>query len=688
MTSDQRRRAALALCLITAASALVVVWLMPRGNGDLYVALAGGRDVVAGRLGQPDDWSFHTEGRVWLNQNWGAHLIVYGVHVLAGDTGLVLLKLLLILGVAAGLVFVSREVGADRAVACLTAAFVLLAANGYVDLRPNLFTLLFAPWLLWLLLRSRRSPHRIWPAVALLALWANVHGGFTFGLGLTALWALCSLGVAWRRHGMRQAGRRLWPLPAAFVLSLVLAGVLTPFGTENLTHPLVVWREEAWRSVAEWQPPLAPEFIGSALLRRVLDSLGFLALPDVPFGTIGEYLGLLSVTCGLAIAHALVRGRRRRARGEPERDAGDASAVTLFTWVLAAVVVWMGFSARRFIPLAMVMLTPILARSLHGLLAVRRRTWPTLLACVVLFAPVLWYARTLHRHYRADNPLYPRETFAQRMITYSSFFPVKAARVLNENGFSGRVYNAWEWEGFLHWECPQLLLWIGGRSQQVYRPETYLEWQDAFARDPRDLLAAEDVPLLVMKPESPQRALGILRWAREAGWAIVYYDERTTIVAQADHPDTRTLVAAARAGELRWPDEASAAVGRIFALASEADAGVAPACTPAEFRTALEWPLPTLYALAAESARGPGGRLEAEWLEFFVSENERLAGLSLKTADALQILRSREVVAGIFAAHAGAMGNPGHAAHWRSIQEKLDAACRKTEETHVIPEGL
>ncbi len=674
--------------LIVIVLALVVVWLMPRGNSDLFVALAGGRDVVAGRLGQADDWSFHTEGRVWLNQNWGAHLAVYGVHALAGDTGLVLLKLLLILGVAAGIVLVSREVGADRAVACLVAAFVLLAANGYVDLRPNLFTLLFAPWLLWLLLRSRKNPHRIWPAVALLALWANVHGGFTLGLGLTALWALCSLGVAWRRQGLRQAVRRLWPLPAAFACALVLAGVLTPFGTENLTHPLVVWREETWRSVAEWQPPLAPEFIGSAVLRSVLDSLGFLALPDVPFGTIGEYLVLLGVTCGLVVAQAILRRGRPRVRGEPEREAGDALAVTLLTWMLAVLVVWMGFSARRFIPLAMVMLTPILARSLQGLLAVRLRTWPTLLACVALFVPVLWYAKTLHRHYRADNPLYPRETFAQRMITYSNVFPVKAARVLNDNGFAGRVYNAWEWEGFLRWECPQLRLWIGGRSQQVYRPETYLEWQDAFAGDPRDLLAAKDVPLLVMRPESPRRALGILRWAREAGWAIVYYDERTTIVARADHPDTRALVAAARAGELRTPDAPSAEVGRIFALASQAGAGVAPPCTPAELRAALEWPLPTLYALAAESAKASGGRLEAEWLEFFVSENERLAEMSLKTADALQILRSREVVAGTFATHAGAMGNPGHAAHWQSIQAKLDAACRRTRESHIIPDDL
>jgi hypothetical protein len=688
MTSDQRQRTALALCLITAVSALVLVWLMSCGSGDLFIAFAGGRDVVEGRLGQPDDWSFHTEGRVWINQNWGAHLILYGAHALAGDTGLALLKLLLILGIAAGLFFVSREVGAGRAVACLTAALVLLAVNGSVDLRPDLFTLFFSPWLLWLLLRSRSSPHRIWPAVALLALWANAHGGFVFGLGLTALWALCSLVAGWRRDGLRAAVRRLWPLPAAFLAALALAGVLTPFGTENLTHPFVIWREEAWRSVAEWQPLLVPGSIGWEPIARVLASLGLLALPDVPAGPIGEYLVLLGVTFGLAVAYALVRRRGRQESGDPQREPERAQAVTLLVWLLAAVVVWMGFAARRFIPLAMVMLTPILARSLQGLLTVQRRTWPTLLACVALFLPVLWYARTIHRHYRGDNPLYPPESFAQRMITFSDLFPVGAAQLLNAAGFVGRIYNEWEWEGFLHWECPQLRLWIGGRAQQVYRLETYLEWQDAFATNPRDLLEAKEVSLLVMRPQSPQRALGILRWARESGWVIVYYDERTTVVARADHPDTRALVAAAGRGELAYPDEQSAAVGRIFALASQSDTGAAPPYSLAELGAILERPLPTLYALAAEPARALRGRLEAELLEFFAHENERLAEMSLQRAEALYILESREVVAGILAGHAAAMGNPGQARKWRSLQETLAAACREARESGAIPDDL
>jgi hypothetical protein len=98
--------------------------------------------------------------------------------------------------------------------------------------------------------------------------------------------------------------------------------------------------------------------------------------------------------------------------------------------------------------------------------------------------------------------------------------------------------------------------------------------------------------------------------------------------------------------------------------------------------------LPTLYALAGEQARARGLRLEPRWQEFFASENDRLAEMSLARADALQILRSREMVAAIIASHVGAAGNPGGAGKWRSLQERLAEACRKTRESHVIPDDL
>src|SRR5947208_2363550 len=56
--------------LILLLLAGLVAWSGRAPNSDFYMALGGGDDVVAGRLGKPDTWSYITAGRVWINQSW------------------------------------------------------------------------------------------------------------------------------------------------------------------------------------------------------------------------------------------------------------------------------------------------------------------------------------------------------------------------------------------------------------------------------------------------------------------------------------------------------------------------------------------------------------------------------------------------------------------------------------------
>jgi hypothetical protein len=59
------------------AAAVLAIWAGSSAVGDLYMSLSGGRDVALGHLGRPDDWSFTTGGRVWVNQNWLSHVLIY-----------------------------------------------------------------------------------------------------------------------------------------------------------------------------------------------------------------------------------------------------------------------------------------------------------------------------------------------------------------------------------------------------------------------------------------------------------------------------------------------------------------------------------------------------------------------------------------------------------------------------------
>ncbi len=183
----------LGVCLFVALMCILVVWANPRPTGDLYVGLAAGRDIMNGQLGQPDDWSYMTHGEVWVNQNWGTHLLFYFSNYMAGDWGIALSKGMMMLLLAGVIIGSGRLRGSDWAVAILAAGAAIAAGRSYIDMRPNLTSLTFAPATMFLVFLTRRKPHLFWLVGAWVYLWSNMHGGFIFGLGMMGLWSFCQL---------------------------------------------------------------------------------------------------------------------------------------------------------------------------------------------------------------------------------------------------------------------------------------------------------------------------------------------------------------------------------------------------------------------------------------------------------------------------------------------------------------
>lgn len=399
-------------CGVLALVFAAVTWMVPRPTGDLYVAYAGARDVLDGKLGRPrgvagpgthvtpdtpaaplvrvlglfgirtggpDDWSFAEPRPVWMNQNWGTHLLFYASWKLFGIGGVPILKALLMLTLGTCVALACRQHRVRWPVCFLMAGCAIIAGHAYIDLRPNLTLLTFAPMMYWLLVRSRLDPKRIWLAVALMAFWANMHGSFIFGLGMMSLWAisqglpaavkeepglgqrllwfwnlgffglapvallmgvivlrvdlaerfgepwywilfLLPLGglylVRYAPQAIREGFRRWWPALLAPVIGTLLATVVTPFGLENLTHPLIMGRSESWRQVAEWRPVLTTEPVG--------------------YGSISEFFVAMALLAALAAARPMVRALLRpRGEGLTLRDLGLA----VFSFVLCSAVV-------------------------------------------------------------------------------------------------------------------------------------------------------------------------------------------------------------------------------------------------------------------------------------------------------------------------------------------------------------
>jgi hypothetical protein len=243
--------------------------------------------------------------------------------VAAGPTGLLVLKAALIGAAAFFICLAARQRQVSWPVALVVAAGVIAAGRSYIELRPALLTFLFVPLAMWLILKTRRNVHWIWAVMILNGVWANMHAGFTVGLGIMGLWVVvwCTAQtvVAMREHapraGTRIAAARLWPLPAALVGSVLLAAFANPFGLVNLTYPLVTMAP-AWQEVREWWPLLAK---------------------GLEFGTAWEFLVFLGLLGGLLLVR--VAGIPGVPASYLRRPTAEQFSQTVFDLILAGVAV-------------------------------------------------------------------------------------------------------------------------------------------------------------------------------------------------------------------------------------------------------------------------------------------------------------------------------------------------------------
>jgi len=96
--------------------------------------------------------------------------------------------------------------------------------------------------------RERAEPPSL-ALLALMALWANLHGGFAFGLALIAPFALEALLSA--APEARLTTIRDWGL---FAVANVAAAALTPFGVDGLVFPVRLLGLAHLSEIGEWRP--------------------------------------------------------------------------------------------------------------------------------------------------------------------------------------------------------------------------------------------------------------------------------------------------------------------------------------------------------------------------------------------------------------------------------------------------
>ena len=239
---------------------LVLGWAAfttPEFDPDFWWHARVGLEILAHGVPQHNYFTFTAFTRPFITQEWGAEAIYALLYTHLGMTAVILLMA----GVTwAGFLLAVRRVwrlGRSAWAVSLGAALVVISGLQIWGPSPQMFTFGLLGVLLTFLdrYRSRPAPRLLLLLVPLFALWSNLHGGFTIGLGVMAVF-LAGEGLATALRRPEAMGwRPLRDLLAGLVLA-ALSAMVNPNGLGVYLYPLkLLLSHVAQANLNEWQPP-------------------------------------------------------------------------------------------------------------------------------------------------------------------------------------------------------------------------------------------------------------------------------------------------------------------------------------------------------------------------------------------------------------------------------------------------
>ena len=197
-----------------------------------------------------DIYSFTMRGHPWISMQWMAEVLYAEAYSLFGWAGpVVLAAAASALTFALLAKFLSRRLSGSATLVFVAAALALSA--GHLLARPHVLALpVMVAWVGGLIdAADRRAAPSFW-LLPLLALWANLHGGFILGIMLVAPIALDAV------VGAEAASRKSLALRwAAFGVAALIAGCCTPYGWDSmLASKNILEMGSALPLIMEWRP--------------------------------------------------------------------------------------------------------------------------------------------------------------------------------------------------------------------------------------------------------------------------------------------------------------------------------------------------------------------------------------------------------------------------------------------------
>jgi hypothetical protein len=451
--------------LIFIFSIIFWVFTMTQADVDLWGHLKFGLDAIeAKQVIKIDPYSFMTQGQEWINHEWMAEVTFGTAWLAAQSLGLVIVKLLVGLVVAAILyIYLARNTNEPVVSALLVLLSALVIETDIITVRPQIFTVLCFTLTMLVIINAEKQNYRwLWLLPPVFLVWVNFHGGFLAGWGILLAWTIVHL----------LTHRSAWKNVLPPVLLSSLATLVNPYGLRLVTFLLqtaTLPRMEIW----EWTAV------------TVFEPLGWL------------YLGMVTLS-----ALAIINSTQKKS---------PALLVLYFIVVLLPLI------ARRHLSLFAIGILFLAGEEIVQLIRLKihpwfqKRTFPAWLAIFPLFAAGTFILFALPRLNQV--PILPEPPF-----------PIQAVELMRASGVTGNLAVEFSWGEYVIWHLSeQVKVSVDGRRETVYSPEVYqqnlnflfgvFDWDEILRTYPIDLI-------LISKMTPTFNLMEV-----QSGWTIVYEDE-------------------------------------------------------------------------------------------------------------------------------------------------------------------
>jgi hypothetical protein len=438
--------------------ALFAMAVRVAADTDMYWHLRAGQYILETRtIPNVDPFSWTASGLPWVNVHWLSQIILYGTYVLLGLPGLSLLVAAL---VVVAFVFVWKQMEGGPFLRAFIVVLAAAVAGAVWTPRSQMATFVLTALVAYLIyLYKWKQTDRLWFIPLVFVAWVNLHGGYISGF--MVLGAVLAGEIINHVLGFEGPDVLTWQRWRKLLIITLISGavlLINPFTFTALQLPFRTVNIGVLQDyIQEWAAPNFHELFQQPMLWLLLLTL-------VVIGWSGRRL-----------------------------DATDAVLLVVFAYIT--------FLARRNMGLFALICAPVLSRHAAALLGRYRIGQRQLSKGHPIVNWIILALISVAAIMKILLPLLP----ATRFEAEQKILPVEAADWIAAQQPAGKMFNSYNWGGYLLWRLwPEYPVYADGRTD-VY-PNTFLQEYLQIVTGQLDaplLFDERGVRTVIIEPESP-----------------------------------------------------------------------------------------------------------------------------------------------------------------------------------------